>query len=274
MRRGLERILQRREVARRQPQSRRGQPVREPGVLGKQRTVEIGAEDRPVRPAADALPAVAVVVAVAVEHAPERRGALAEVRAPPVVLETGELLRALAEIDLDGDVADQPRAGIADGLEVHETHAGEPLAAELVGVAEQLVAAADREYDAPALRGGVERVALDRGEVERAELLVTVLTAAEVEEIVRVRVDLVPEARALELEADAAPLAAPLEQQQVATVGIDVHEIRIQRADPQDAVSHAASPPSRRGAPPSPRWGRAAPGAARRRRPRARARRR
>ena len=138
-------------------------------------------------------------------------------------------------------------AVLAHGLEVHEADAGEPLAAQLVGVAEQLVAAADGEDDAPALGGGMQRVALDGGEVERAQLLVTVLTTAEVEEVVRVGVDLVAEAGAAQLEADPAPLAAALEQQQVAAVGVDVHQVRIQRADPQDAVSHAASPPSSRG---------------------------
>ena len=98
------------------------------------------------------------------------------------------------EVDLDRDVADQARAGVAHGFEVHQADAREALAAQLVGVAEQLVAAADREDDAPALGRGVQRVALDGRQVLRAQLLVTVLTAAEVEEVVGVRIDLVAEA--------------------------------------------------------------------------------
>ena len=71
----------------------------------------------------------------------------------------------------------------------------QPLVAELVAVAEQLVAAADAEQHGAALGRGVQRVALDRGEVLRAQRLVAVLAAAEVEEVVGVRVDGVAEAR-------------------------------------------------------------------------------
>ena len=66
---------------------------------------------------------------------------------------------------------------------------------------------------------------------------------------VAIEVDLVAEAGAAELEPDPPPLAATLEQQQVAAVGVDVHQVRVQRADPQRPVlSHAAPPPSSRGA--------------------------
>ena len=50
----------------------------------------------------------------------------------------------------------------------------------------------------------------------------------------------------MHLEADPAPRAAALEQQQVAAVGVDVHEVGVQRADAQRALSHGASPPSSR----------------------------
>ena len=177
----------------------------------------------------------------------------AQVGAAAVVLEAREHLRAGAQVDLDRDVADQPRAGVADGLEVDEPDAGQALAAQLVAVAEQLVAAAHREDDASALGRGVQGVALDGGQVLRAQLLVTILTTSEVEKVVIVGIDLVAEPGAGQLEADPAPLAAALEQQQVAAVGVDVHQVRVQRADPQDAVSHAASPPPSRGGRRSPR---------------------
>ena len=158
--------------------------------------MEVSAEDGAAGAAAYALEAVAAVVAVALEHAAERLRAGPQVRAPAVVLEAREHPRAAAEVDLDRDVADQARAWVAHGLEVDEPDAGQPLAAELVGVAEQLVAAADREDDAPALGCGVQRVALDGREILRAQLLVTVLTTPEVEEVVGVGIDLVAEARA------------------------------------------------------------------------------
>ena len=227
----LERVVERRERVRGQPERGRGQPVGEPGVLGQQRAVEVRADHGAVRAAADALVAAAAVVAVALEHPPERRRARSEPRAAAVVLEAGQHRGSAG--DLDRDVADQPRAVLADGLEVDEADAGQPLVAELVAVAEQLVAAADAEDHRAALRGGVQRVALDGGEVLRAQRLVAVLAAAEVEEVVGVGVELLAEPRARQLEADPAPRAAPLEQQQVAAVGVDVHQVRVQRADPQ-----------------------------------------
>ena len=84
---------------------------------------------------------------------------------------------------------------LAHRLEVDEPDARQPLVAELVAVPEQLVAAADAESTAPRVGRGVQRVALDGREVLRAQRLVAVLAAAEVEEVVRVRVDLVAEAR-------------------------------------------------------------------------------
>ena len=69
------------------------------------------------------------VVAVTADHPAERARAGAEVGAAAVVLEAGDLERAAAaEVGLDRDVADQPRAGLADRLEVDEAEAGDPLA--------------------------------------------------------------------------------------------------------------------------------------------------
>src|SRR4029077_1840776 len=95
---------------------------------------------------------------------------------------------------LDRDVADQARALRAHGAEVDEPDARDLLVAELVGVAEELVAAADGEDGAAVAGRGVERVTLAIDEVLRAELLIAVLAAAEVEEVVRGRVDVVAEA--------------------------------------------------------------------------------
>ena len=81
--------------------------------------------------------------------------------------------------------------------------AGEPLVRQLVAVAEQLEPAADGEHDRAAVGRGVQRVALDRREVARAQRLVAVLAAADVEEVVRVGVDRVADPRAGQLEADA-----------------------------------------------------------------------
>ena len=57
VRRVLERVVERREIGAGHAERGRGQPVGEPGVLGKQRAVEVGADHRSVGAAADALEA-------------------------------------------------------------------------------------------------------------------------------------------------------------------------------------------------------------------------
>ena len=79
--------------------------------------------------------------------------------------------------------------------QIDEAEAGDHLVGERVAVAEQLIAAADAEHDRAAAGGGVQRLALGLHEVQRAEALVAILTAAEVEEVVRVGVDGLAEAR-------------------------------------------------------------------------------
>ena len=111
-------------------------------------------------------------------------------RATAVVLEPGQHSPNIrVELDLDRDVADQPRLVRAHRDEVDQPDTGQGLVAELVGVAEQLITAAHREDHRPAVGRGVERVALDLGQVERAQLLVAVLPAAHVEEIGAVGVE-------------------------------------------------------------------------------------
>ena len=76
------------------------------------------------------------------------------------------------------------------------------------------------------------------------ELLLAVLAAAEVEEVVGVGVDRLAQPGGGQLEAEPAPGAPPLQHQHVAAVGVDVHQVRIERADAQRLLRHAASPPS------------------------------
>jgi hypothetical protein len=61
----------------------------------------------------------------------------------------------------------------------------------------------------------VQGVALGVDHVLRAQRLVAVLGAADVEEVVRVGVDALAQPRGDDLEADPTPLAAALEQQQL-----------------------------------------------------------
>ncbi len=150
-----------------------------------------------------------------------------------MVLEPGDHTRAAAEVGLDGAVADQPGPLLAHRPQVDQPDPGQLLAAHLVVVAEQLVAAADGQHDGAAARGGVERVALGGGHVVGDRGLVAVLAAADVEEVVGVGVERVAEAGGGELEAEPAPLAARAEHGDVAAVGVDVHQVGVEAADPQ-----------------------------------------
>ena len=85
--------------------------------------MQIGTDDRALRTTADALEAGTPVVSMTFEDAAEWALRRSQARAAAVVLEAGEDPRQPAEVDLDGDVADQPRPVLADGLEVDEADA-------------------------------------------------------------------------------------------------------------------------------------------------------
>ena len=121
-------------------------------------------------PRAHALGARAPGVAVPAQHAPERRLATPEVGAPAVVLEAREHARAVeaGELDLDGDVADEPWPVRSHRAQVDEPDAGDPLGAQLVVVAEQLRPPQTASTTRPVGRRRVQRVALALDHVERA----------------------------------------------------------------------------------------------------------
>ncbi len=151
---------------------------------------------------------------------------------PAMILETREHARlSRLELHLDRDVPDQPGVVRADGTQVDKPHSGERLVSQLIRVAEELIATADREDHRAASGGCVQGVALDRRQVERAQLLVAILTAADVVEVGAVWVELVAEAAVGDREANPSPGTAALEQQQVAPVRVDVHQVWVQRAD-------------------------------------------
>ena len=105
--------------------------------------------------------------------------------------------------------------------------------AELVAVAEQLVAAADGEQRGAVLDGGGDRVALGAQHVLGDEHLVAVLAAADVDQVVLGRVEAVARAGGRVAEGDAPPLAAALQEEDVAAVRVDVHLLRVEREQPE-----------------------------------------
>ena len=163
--------------------------------------------------------------------------ALAESGAPAVILKTGQdtsfalLASRGAGRELDRDVSDQARPVPAQGGDVEQPHALDLLAPEGVVVAEQLKAAAHPEHDRAARRRRMQRGALGLDQVLGAQALVAVLAPAEVEEVVCAGIEALAQAARGELKADSSPCTATLEHEQVAAVGVDVHEVRIQGAD-------------------------------------------
>ena len=117
----------------------------------------------------------------------------------------------------------------AHGLEVGDPEPLDPLVAELVAVAEKLVAAAYREHHGPVRHGRREPVALRRDHVGGHQPLVAILAAADVDQVVRRGVDPVARPGGRVLEADPAPLAAPAQEQDVAPVRVDVHLLGVER---------------------------------------------
>src|SRR5437764_14590243 len=120
-------------------------------------------------------------------------------------------------------------------MQVDQPNTGERLPAKLIAVAQQLISATHREDHAAPRGDRVQRFALHLREIQRAQLLVAILPTADVVETGAVRIKLVTEAALLHLELDPAPLAAPLEQQQVSAISADVHRVWRQRADAQRA---------------------------------------
>src|SRR5262245_54026194 len=237
----LESVRERLELrfrARQAADRERDQPVGEPGILRQEGPVQVGADQVE---APDSLESVAPVVTVTVQDPAERLRTRAEVRAPAVVLEPGQHPASLSEIHLDRDVADQPRAGFAYGLEVGDPEAGDRLLAELIAVPEQLIAATDGQERCAVVDGGGDRLALGLEHVLGDQHLVAILAAPDVDQVMFARVEPLARAGGGVLEGNAPPLGAPLEEEDVAAVRIDVHLLGVEREQSKGRLAHAGT---------------------------------
>src|SRR5688572_27970464 len=79
----------------------------------------------------------------------------------------------------------------------------------------------------------MQRLALGGGHVVGHRGLVAVLAAADEEEVVGVGVERVAQAGGCQIEAEPAPFAAGPQHGDVAAVGVDVHQLGVEAADPQ-----------------------------------------
>ena len=188
---------------------------------------------------ATALEARVAVVAVARDDASERRRAVVEQRSAGVVLESGDHRRgAVAEVGFEQHVTDQPLLA-GERLVREDSCARHPRAvAAAVAAPEQLIAAADGEHGRAGLDGPPQVVA-PRREVGGDERLLAILAAADVDEVVRPRLERVTGLDARHLERVPSQGGAPREHGDVAAVGVDVEVVRIEVGDrdPHDASS-------------------------------------
>ena len=137
------------------------------------------------------------------------------------------------DLDLDRDVADQPGPGFTDGRQIGDAESGDRLVAELVAVAEQLIAAADGEQGGAVADRLGDRLTLARDQVGGDGALVPILAATDVDQVVSAGVEGLPGSGRRVLEADPAPLAALLKQGHVAAIRVDVHLLRVERQQTQ-----------------------------------------
>ena len=172
------------------------------------------------------------------DDAPKRLHALSQVRAAAVILIAHDGL--CRDAALDGDVSDKARAA-AIRIQVNEREALDLLVSHEVGVAEQLVAATDGRKHAAILDVGRELRALGEQVLAHDTLLAVRATADEDDVHVR-------EARAVidvdlpDLAADAAPLQALPQHEDVAAVSVEVQQLRVEMRDAQGPLAHRRSP--------------------------------
>src|SRR5262249_26835197 len=212
----------------------RQEPIREPGVPGQQRPMQVRPDGAPH---ATPLLAAPTVVSEPGDDATERRRARVEMRTTRMVLEAGERPRhAGLELALEQNVPDHPSLA-RHGLQRKEAGAAELDAAEIsVRTAEELVATAHGEQGSTALGRGKQTVRLRR-EVARDELLLAILTTADVEEIVVAGPDVVADAQLDDVELVTTPRGSTGQHRDVAAIRVDVQVVRIQMPD---AEPHAA----------------------------------
>ena len=141
-----------------------------------------------------------------------------------------QVLAPFGLVDLDRDVSDQSRPWLANGAHIQQAHTWELVVPKCLVLTKQLVAATHTEHHRAARSCLMQRVALTGNEVLRAEQLVAVLAASQVVDVVRLTVERLTEPATAQLKADSAPCAATLQHEQVAAVGVDVHQIGVQCA--------------------------------------------
>ncbi len=143
--------------------------------------------------------------------------------AATMVLEADQGWAAFGQPGLDCDRPDQTWFFRPDRMDVDETEAFDLSRPELVEVAEQLVATADSQQAVTLIDKLPDQLLLPTDQIARNHPLITVLPASDVEQVVCRRIESLSDRAPGELKINSSPLTTLPEQQDVATVGIDVH---------------------------------------------------
>src|SRR5438093_3917931 len=172
---------------------------------------------------------VFAVVAVPHDHLAARRGSRAEVRSSGVILKPDELAaRRIREEIADESLLSRARRDVEDS-DTRDRGTG----LRHVLVAEELVAAADREDRGAGLYGLAKSRTVLAREVGPHDVLALVLPSADKPDVGPVRVRPFGDRVGPHLHGDASPLRALSERDHVAAIAVDVHEVRIEVRDPE-----------------------------------------
>src|SRR5438132_8089444 len=214
----------------------REQAICQPRVLRQKRSVQItangGLDD-------GAFGAILAVVAGADYCSAEWPDARPQKRPTRMVLEADQRPSLAVQVGFDEHVANVPLwAGHA--ADVKQTGAGQLLTLDGgVALAQQLIAAADRQQRRAVFDGLADSLAFLTQEIGRDHRLLAILAAAEEDQVCLGRIERVSQGQLLDFELDTPPLRSTPERQHVAAIAIDAHQVRVEVNEPNLPRSHA-----------------------------------
>ena len=166
------------------------------------------------------------------ERGPARRSP-PQVGTPTVILEAGDDARAATEVGLDRAVADHVARAPAPSAGPRAPRPAVPRHSSRTSGRAAGSRRRRRARPRPCPRRGGRRPRFGASHVMRDGGLVAILAATHVQQVVRVRIECLLDARGGMLEAEPSPLAAGAQHGDVAAVGVDVHQLGIEREHPQ-----------------------------------------
>src|SRR5207249_1170495 len=121
-----------------------------------------------------------------------------------------------------------------DRVHIEDANAGKLIAISVtVEVPSQLIPTTYRKHNEATLGGVLERLPLHGPKVVRDAALLAILSPADERHVIGGRVERCANVQIGYLELDAAGLAAAAQADDIASVAVDVHELRVEMSEPQ-----------------------------------------